>query len=65
MYWATGLPGRRRSNQIGFPGVPSGAPYTTEQELDLLKNQADAMKAELDAVNARLQELRGRGVGTV
>ncbi|MBW1829383.1 MAG: DUF5320 domain-containing protein [Deltaproteobacteria bacterium] len=65
MYWATGLPGWRRSNQAGFRGAPSEAPYAPEQELDLLKNQADALKAELDAINARVQELGSRGDGSI
>lgn len=34
-------------------------PYaaTTAQELDWLKNQANAMKASLDEINARIEEL--------
>ena len=65
MYWATGVPGWRRSYPAGFRGVPSEAPYAPEQELDLLRNQATALKAELDAINARLQEVESRGDGSV
>ncbi len=65
MYWATGLPGWRRSNQAGFRAVPSEAPFAGEQELDFLKNQATALKAELDTINARLKEIESRGERSV
>ena len=57
MYWATGLPGWRRPYPAGFQGTPFTAPYPGGQEIDSLRNQAEALKAELDAVNARLQEI--------
>lgn len=43
-------------------GAPMGAdPYapqmTREQELDFLKNQAEAIKRELDQIDARIKEL--------
>jgi len=57
MYWATGLPGRVRPYAGGFWGSPFSAPYTSEQEISLLKSQAEALKAELDAISARLQDL--------
>ncbi len=57
MYWATGFPGRRRPNAAGFQAIPPAASFTGSQEIDFLKNQAQALKAELDAVNARLQEV--------
>ncbi len=63
MYWSTGLPGWRRSNQAGFRGIPTEEPYAGEQELDFLKNQATALKTELDAINARLQEIERRSEG--
>ena len=65
MYWATGVPGWRRSYPVGFRGVPTEASYAGEQELDFLKNQATALKAELDAINARLQEMEIRGEDSV
>lgn len=61
MYWATGLPGWRRSNLAGFRGMPSGASYAPEQELDLLKHQTNTLKAELDVINTRIQEIESRG----
>lgn len=44
------------------PGMmPGGAPYgggiSPEQELDFLKNQADALKTQIDQVNSRIEEL--------
>lgn len=65
MYYATGVPGWRRSSSVGFRGMPTEAPYAGEQELDFLKNQATALKAELDAIHARLQEVESRGEGSV
>jgi hypothetical protein len=64
VYRATGLPGWKRSNQAGFRGMPSGATYAPEQELDLLKRQTNALKAELDAINTRIQEIESRSKDT-
>ncbi len=60
MYWATGLPGWRRTNANGFQAIPPAASFTGSQEIDFLKNQAQALKAELDAVNTRLQEIESK-----
>ena len=60
MYWETGLPGWKRSNQAGFRGMPSDVPYTPEQELDLLKDQTNYLKAALEAIDARIQEIQFR-----
>lgn len=57
MYWATGLPGWRRPYAAGFQAIPPAAPFTGSQEIDFLKNQAQALKTELDAINARLQDI--------
>ncbi len=57
MYWATGLPGWRRPNVVGFQANPPATSFTGSQEIDFLKNQAQTLKTELDAVNARLQEV--------
>lgn len=46
MYWATGL---TRPANAGF--------RTGDQEIDILKNQAEALEAQLAAVNSRLQKL--------
>ena len=37
MYWETGLPGWMRSEQFRREGLPFTAPYSKEQEMDLLK----------------------------
>jgi hypothetical protein len=60
MYWATGLPGWRRPDTAGFQTVPPDASFTGRQEINFLKNQAQALKAELDAVNARIQEIESK-----
>ena len=46
----------------GYAGTPMGAdPYapqmTREQELDFLKNQAEAIKGQLEQIDARIKEL--------
>ncbi len=46
----------------GYAGAPTGAdPYgtqmTREQELDFLRNEAQAIKEELDQIDARIKEL--------
>ncbi|MFC1535149.1 DUF5320 domain-containing protein, partial [Thermodesulfobacteriota bacterium] len=49
MYWATGLPGWMRSGQSRREGLPFPAPYSKEQEMDLLKEHAAFVRSELDA----------------
>lgn len=69
-YYATGLTGWQRA-AYGYPtsgtynaGVPNyGVPYgiqaapTKEQELDMLKGQAEYLEDALEGVNKRIQEL--------
>jgi hypothetical protein len=50
------------SMPYGYAGGPMGAdPYapqmTREQELDFLRNQAEAIKEELDQIDARIKDL--------
>lgn len=67
-YWATGLPGPMRYGPMGFWGFPWGdpfaAPYTKEQEKEILKDQTEALKQELDAIDSRLRELESEGQGS-
>jgi hypothetical protein len=56
-YYATGLPGWAR---MGYTPAWDYGPYqpmTEEQEIELLKNQAEALKRELDAIAQCLEEL--------
>ncbi len=66
--WGWGFWGRGRGRGRGFrqwawdpwayapyPAYPY--PPTPEQELDVLKNQAEDLKATLDEINARIEEL--------
>jgi hypothetical protein len=57
MYWATGQPGWMRVGPAGYAGEPFAAPYTKDQEMDFLKDQAAALKEELDAIDSRLRDL--------
>ena len=48
--------------QYGYGGAPMGMdPYgpqmTRKQELDFLRNQAEAIREELDQINGRVKEL--------
>jgi hypothetical protein len=41
-----------------FPGaVPFSSPMTREQEIDFLKNQAQAMRGHLEQIESRIQQL--------
>ncbi len=57
-YYATGLPGWAR---FGYAPAWSAAPAytapTPEQELDVLKRQAEWLQNQLDAINKRVAEL--------
>jgi len=65
-YRATGFPGWARA-QYGLPawgssvGAPFVPPYVAppepQQELDVLKSQADHLSGTLDAIKARIEEL--------
>ena len=41
----------------GFGFAPYAPSMTKEQELDFLKNQAQAMKSQLDQIETRIQQL--------
>ena len=63
MFYATGLPGWARLG-LGGAGaaMPAGAPpgMTREQELDLLKQQADQAAEMLESIRRRISELEGK-----
>ncbi|UCF71923.1 MAG: DUF5320 domain-containing protein [Deltaproteobacteria bacterium] len=71
-YRATGLPGWMRSGPLGprqdpggyQRGYPPVFPYTKEQEMEFLKDQAAALKEELDAIDSRLRDLESEGQGS-
>jgi ubiquinone biosynthesis protein UbiJ len=42
---------------MGPWGLPFGSPYTREDEVAFLKDQAGALKDELDAIDKRLRDL--------
>ena len=69
MYYATGLPGWMR---FGWPappmaaawgaepwayGPPAPGPMPREQELQVLRDHAEALKSQLDQISARIEEL--------
>ncbi|MCF7958982.1 MAG: DUF5320 domain-containing protein [Phycisphaerae bacterium] len=64
MFHATGVPGWGRSN-AGTPayagGIPNSEPYgaasTREQELDMLKGQADYFEGALNDIQKRISDL--------
>jgi hypothetical protein len=53
-YRATGLPGWARAG-YAYPGYAS--PYAPEQEVDMLKHEAEALKAELEEIQNRIEFL--------
>jgi hypothetical protein len=59
-FYATGLPGwmRAQKGMQAFGGV--GSNLSKEDELSVLKGQADCLKAELEAVQARVQDLEAK-----
>ena len=57
MYWATRLPRWMRFEPTGPRGSTFGAPYTREQEVQFLRNEAAALKEEMEAIGHRLREL--------
>jgi hypothetical protein len=70
MYYATGLPGWARAGWGAAPPVPYaaaatpfpyGAPYapqvTREQQLDLLKGQAEYLEDALEGIRKQMQEV--------
>jgi len=61
MFYATGLTGWQRA-AMGFPGVPGGLAaeppaVSAEQELQMLRQQADAAAATLESVRRRMDEI--------
>jgi len=60
-YYATGVPGWARYGAPPAWSVPPVAPYaaapTPEQEVDLLRNQAEWLKEQLEAIEQRITEL--------
>ena len=63
-YYATGLPGWARFGYAPAWGAPPAAPYGSygappapEQEVDVLKTQAEWLKQQLDAISKRIAEL--------
>ncbi len=63
MFYMTGLPGWAR---VGLGGADTGMPpagshaMTREQELDLLKQQADQVAKTLDSIRQRINELESK-----
>ncbi len=59
-FYATGLPGWMRV-QRGMQAFGSfGRAISKEDELAMLKNQADFLKGELDTIQTRVQALEGQ-----
>ena len=67
-YYATGLTGWQRASlgyRVAGPFVPYtagyyGAPYTKEQELEVLKGQAEYMEDALEGIQKRIEELEAK-----
>lgn len=57
MCWSTGFPGWQRFGSAVPWGSPLTTPYTREQEVGLLKDQAASLKEALDAIDIRLRDL--------
>ena len=60
-YYATGLPGWARFG-FGWPTRQMAAaweagPMPSEQELQVLRDHAEALKSQLDQISARIEEL--------
>ncbi|HDP97705.1 MAG TPA: hypothetical protein ENN22_00770 [bacterium] len=64
-YHATGLPFWARSTSAAFPGLQAQHPgsVSPEQELEMLKNQADNLKNALDEVNRRIEKHQKQSAG--
>ena len=60
-YYATGLPGWMRFGYGQWPTPMAAAwgagPMTSGQELQVLRDHAEALKADLDQISARIEEL--------
>lgn len=57
-FYATGLPGWARwgTEPMGAYNMPPAAP-TREQEVEMLRDEAQWLKGQLEAINGRLDEL--------
>ncbi len=65
-YYATGMPGWALGYDTA-PGAPPAGPYgpyaappTPEQEVEVLKTQAEWLKDQLDGISQRIAELEGK-----
>jgi len=65
-YFSAGAGSAPRSYQSSFYGQPAAPGYTPftpqtskEEELDYLKNQAEAVKEQLDQIESRMRDLEG------
>jgi hypothetical protein len=60
-YYATGLPRWARGGRGFFPYAPRGTsfapPVTNEQEMELLREQADYFNSALEDIKKRIDEL--------
>ena len=58
---AAGAPAAWPYQQVPYPDYPGAAPFapqmSREQELDFLKNQAEAIKGELEQIESRVRDL--------
>ena len=61
-YHATGLPGWVRAGYAGaaYEGAPIAPGFSTQQELDSLKGQAEYLEDSLNGINKRIQELESQ-----
>ena len=64
-YWQAMQAGQAPYPAYGAPAAPGVAPFapqmTEEQELDFLKNQAQAVKGQLEQMESRMRELETEG----
>jgi hypothetical protein len=61
-YYATGLPGWMRAGYTGYAPYTAYAPYPPEswskdQEMEVLKNQAEGMRNALSEIEKRISDL--------
>jgi len=57
-YWNSVQSGAAPNPAYGQPGFPPfGTPMTAEQEVALLKNQAEMLSQQLEGINRRISEL--------
>ena len=63
-FHATGLTGWQRA-AMGYPVAPYPAPFapdmSAEEELSVLKSQADSFQDALEEIRKRIEELQGKG----